>query len=95
MSRVSYTHGVKKTLYSAEQKVFLGLLRQIRQNAGLSQQEIADRLEVAQSRISDYERGERQLDLMELRQYCAAAETSLEEFVRRFEVGIRDSTPEA
>lgn len=92
MNWIVYTHntasilgGVKKTIYSLEQKHFLALLRQVRQNAGLTQSELAERLEVPQSRISDYERGERQLDLMELLQYCKAAEVPLIEFVERFE----------
>lgn len=38
-----------------------------------------------QSRITDYERGVRRLDLMELRQVCEAVGVPLLEFVRRFE----------
>jgi len=76
---------VKKTIYSPEQRHFLALLRQVRQNAGLTQADLAERLAVPQSRVSDYERGERQMDLMELRQYCAAVEVDLVEFVKRFD----------
>jgi len=76
---------VKKTIYSQEQRHFLLLLRQVRQNAGLTQGDFAERLQIPQSRVSNYERGERQMDLMQLRQYCTAVGVALVEFVQRFE----------
>jgi transcriptional regulator with XRE-family HTH domain len=76
---------VKKTLYSEEQSVFLSLLKQVRQNANLSQRELSEILEIPQSRISDYERGQRQMDLMELRQYCQALGITVVDFVQRFD----------
>ena len=60
-------------------------MKQVRQNAGLSQLELSQRLEVPQSRISDYERGQRQMDLMELRQYCQAVGITVVDFVTRFD----------
>ncbi len=60
-------------------------MKQVRQNAGLSQLELSQRLEAPQSRISDYERGQRQMDLMELRQYCQAVGITVVEFVTRFD----------
>ena len=80
-----YNGNVKKTLYSEEQTIFLSLMKQVRQNAGLSQLELSQRLEVPQSRISDYERGQRQMDLMELRQYCQAVGITVVDFVTRFD----------
>lgn len=63
----------------------LELLRQVRIDAGLRQVDLAKRLRQPQSFVSKYESGERRLDLLELRQVCTAAGTSLEEFVKRFE----------
>ncbi len=68
---------MKKTIYSPEHSEYLSLLRQIRQNSALTQLELAEKLNVPQSRISDYERGERQMDLLELRQYCDAVNVSI------------------
>lgn len=79
---------MKKSIYSREQGHFLALLRQVRQNATLTQAELAERLQIPQSRISDYERGERQMDLMQLRQYCKAVDIDLVEFVRRFDAVV-------
>jgi transcriptional regulator with XRE-family HTH domain len=76
---------VQKSIYTAQQKHFLELLRQVRKEAGLTQVELAERLGTLQSRITDYERGVRRMDLMELRQVCEAANIPLVEFVRRFE----------
>jgi len=79
---------VQKSLYTDQQRLFTALLRQVRQEAGLTQQQLAQRLATRQSRITDYERGVRRLDLMELRQVCAAVGVPLPEFVRRFEEAI-------
>jgi transcriptional regulator with XRE-family HTH domain len=63
----------------------LELLRQVRIEAGLRQVDLAKKLRQPQSFVSKYESGERRLDLLELRQVCSAAGTTLQAFVRRFE----------
>jgi transcriptional regulator with XRE-family HTH domain len=63
----------------------LELLRKVRIEAGLRQVDLAKKLRQPQSFISKYESGERRLDLLELREVCSAAGTSLREFVKRFE----------
>ncbi len=63
----------------------LGLLRQIRTEAGLRQVDLARRLRQPQSFVSKYESGERRLDLLELQQVCSALGISLGDFVKRFE----------
>ena len=76
---------MQKSIYTDQQRRFLGLLRAVRKEAGLTQVQLAARLDTLQSRITDYERGVRRLDLMELRQICEAVGIPLLEFVRRFE----------
>ncbi len=61
------------------------LLRDIRREAGLSQQKLAARLGVSQSFVSKYESGERRLDVLELRHICAAMQVSLPALLERFE----------
>jgi transcriptional regulator with XRE-family HTH domain len=63
----------------------LGLLRRVRVEARLRQVDLAKKLRQPQSFVSKYESAERRLDLLELRQVCAAVGISLPEFVRRFE----------
>jgi transcriptional regulator with XRE-family HTH domain len=64
---------------------FLSLVRQMRLDAGLRQADLAEQLRRPQSFVSRYESGERRLDVLELRQICAALGVSLAEFVRRLE----------
>jgi len=68
-----------------EQKRLQALLREVRQEAGLRQTDLAKRLGQPQSFISKYESGERRLDLPELRQVCKAIGIPLKKFVERFE----------
>ncbi|MFL6164290.1 MAG: helix-turn-helix domain-containing protein [Jatrophihabitantaceae bacterium] len=74
-----------KAIHSGAQRVLSGLLRSYREQAGLRQADVAERLELPQSFVSKYESGERRLDLIELRQVCQALGVSLGEFVATFE----------
>ena len=56
---------MRKPLRSKDHKRLLALLRQTRKAAGLTQQEVADRLKVPQSFVAKYEGGERRLDVLE------------------------------
>jgi transcriptional regulator with XRE-family HTH domain len=58
------------------------LLRELRQQAELTQQEMAARLGTPQSFVSKYEAGTRRLDIFELRRVLAALEMPLDEFIR-------------
>ena len=60
------------------------LLRSVRREAGLTQSQVADKLNQPQSYVSKYESGERRLDLLELKAVCNATGVSLEKFVSRF-----------
>jgi transcriptional regulator with XRE-family HTH domain len=74
---------VEKSIYSAEYQQLCTLLRQLRQEAGFTQVDVAKRLDVAQSFISKYESGERRLDVIELRHVAEAIGTTLEAVVSR------------
>jgi len=60
-------------------------MRAIREEAGLRQADVAERLGVTQSFVSKYENGERRLDLVELKQVCEAVGIALVDLVRRYE----------
>ena len=68
-----------------EHKILLELLKKIRMEAGLRQIDLARKLRVPQSMISKYEVGERRVDLLELRDICAALGISLADFVEQLE----------
>lgn len=80
-----YSDCMSKGIFTEKQKKLLTLLRQVRQEAGLSQRELAERLNRSQSFVSKFETGEIRLDLLELHQLCEVVGISLQEFVRRFE----------
>jgi transcriptional regulator with XRE-family HTH domain len=75
---------VQKAIYSDKQKILQKLLRKARTDAGLTQEQLGERLGEPQSLISDYERGERRLDLIELNQICDAIGIGLDELVKRY-----------
>ena len=77
-----------RTIYSAEQDQITGLLRQLRLDAGLRQEDLAKKLRRPQSFVSKYEIGQRRLDLVELREICRALDIPLVEFVKRFEKAV-------
>lgn len=60
-------------------------LKQLRLDAGLTQAEVAEKLEKPQSYVSKLESGDRSLDLIEAREFCLACGVGFERFVRRFE----------
>jgi transcriptional regulator with XRE-family HTH domain len=76
---------MQKSINSKTYAVFLERLRETREKAGLTQTDLAERLGETQSFISKCERGERRIDIAELREFCAAMGTTLEKFIRQFE----------
>ena len=68
---------MEKSIYSAEYQQLCALLRQLRREAGLTQVQVAERLQMPQSFVSKYESGERRLDVVELRHVAAAIGTTL------------------
>jgi transcriptional regulator with XRE-family HTH domain len=72
-----------------KQKALLSLLRQVRVEAKMRQEDLAQALGMPQSVVSKFESGERRLDLLELSAVCKALGISLSEFVQRFERLLR------
>lgn len=75
---------MQKSLSSAKHKNLLKLLKEVRESAGLRQQDVASALKQPQSFVSKYESGERRLDLLELEQVCKACGIDLLAFTRRY-----------
>lgn len=84
---------MQKSIFSREQIALQRLLRQLREGAGLRQADLAERLQKPQPFVSRYEKGEKLLDLPELRQVCHALGTTLTEFVREYEDELAKSPP--
>jgi transcriptional regulator with XRE-family HTH domain len=76
---------MNKKALATHQDRLQALLKSVRIEAGLRQNDLAERLGKPQSFVSKYESGERKLDIVELYFVCKEMGTSLQEFARRFE----------
>ena len=80
---------MKKTIYSENYAVFLSCLRRARKRAGLTQEQLAERIHQTQSFVSKCERGERRVDIIELRSFCQAMDIPLMEFIQQLETTLK------
>jgi len=71
--------------YSLRYGRFRALLRKIREEAGISQTELARKLGKPQTFVSKSEIGERRLDFLETVDFCAACRMPVGEFAARLE----------
>jgi transcriptional regulator with XRE-family HTH domain len=79
---------MEKTIYSARYSTFLKLLKKARQDAGLTQTELARKIGETQTLVSKCERGERRIDVIELHTFCRAFGVSLKQFVAALDRAI-------
>lgn len=77
--------GSRKTIYSPEYDRIVGLLREIREQAGLSQAELAEQLQRPRTFVTKCELGERRIDLLEWMRFCQACKVEPSEFLLRLE----------
>ena len=68
-------------LHRRQYEIFRNLLVKAREDAGLSQTEIALRLDKPQSFVSKYERGERRLDFTEFMEIATILSINKENFI--------------
>lgn len=61
------------------------MLKEARVDAGLSQQELAERLEHYRTFVSKYEARERRLDVAEVRKICAALNLKFIDFLTDYD----------
>lgn len=80
---------MSKTLYSRHNEIFLTMLRGIRTARRLRQADLADRLGRGQGLVSKVERGERRLDVIELRDWLNALDTDFIGFASSLDAELR------
>jgi len=76
---------MEKSIHSAGYAIFLRLLKKAREDAGLTQTQLARKIGETQTFISKCERGERRVDVVELRTFCQAFGLSPRQFVAALE----------
>ena len=77
------------SVYRDEYRSMIELLKEIRLESGLKQEDVAAKLEVQQTFVSKIEIMDRRVDLIELRDLCAAYGVPLAEFVTRLETRLK------
>lgn len=80
---------MEKSIFTHEHRVFVRLLRETRQAAGLTQVQLADKMRTTQSIVSKWERGELRLDFVQIHHICRALGITLVAFASEFEKRIR------
>jgi transcriptional regulator with XRE-family HTH domain len=73
---------MEKSQHTSRYRRLTAALRKAREDAGLTQRQVAARLGVYASFVSKCESGERRLDVVELEEFCAAYELDLISFLR-------------
>lgn len=81
---------MEKSIYSREYSLFLEQLRKAREDKGLTQTELAERLGQTQSFVSKVERGERRIDIVELRSFCRSVGIGFPTFVAQIDKVLDD-----
>lgn len=83
---------MSKPLHDAQYQAMLQLLRTLRDEAGVSQETLAERIGESQSVVSKAENGVRRLDIIELRIWVEALGTPFIDFVHRLTRHLQQST---
>jgi transcriptional regulator with XRE-family HTH domain len=73
------------SIWSPSRSLIRTKLRKLRESAGITQVQLAQRLGAPQSYVSKVESGERRMDFLEVRDYCKACGQSFTAFVRMLE----------
>ena len=73
---------MSKSVYSKEYKEIIKRLKMARVEIGLSQQEIANKLNKPQSYISKVESGERRLDVAKMKKFATIYKKSVSFFIK-------------
>jgi transcriptional regulator with XRE-family HTH domain len=76
---------MEKSVSSRDYSLFLDRLKDARKKAGLTQEQLAELLGETQSFVSKCERGERRLDIVEVRTFCLALSVPFPSFAAQLD----------
>ncbi len=85
MSVFSISTDMRKSINDDENILLVILLKEARINAGMSQQELAEKLDHYRTFVSKYEARERRLDIAEIRKICFALDLRFIEFLEAYD----------
>jgi transcriptional regulator with XRE-family HTH domain len=81
---------VQKSIHTAAYATFLEILIEVRTRAGITQKQLGNELPFEQPMISKMERGERRIDIIELKLICETLGITLGDFVRELEKRLNE-----
>ena len=73
---------MSKSVHSENYRQVIKRLKEARLDVGLSQQDVADKLEKPQSYISKIESGERRLDVAEIQKFASVYKKNVSFFIK-------------
>jgi DNA-binding XRE family transcriptional regulator len=76
---------MEKTLFRPEYRILLGLVRQARRDAQITQDDLATRIQAPRSTITKWETGQQRMDLLEFWSYCQGIGANPIELLQRFQ----------
>ena len=79
-----------KSIYNIHYRQLITLLREKREEKGITQLQLAEKLSISQGIISKIETYERRIDIIELRNICIALNIPFIEFIEEMENNINN-----
>lgn len=80
---------MRKSVHTRDYAIFLKLLVEVRHRAGLTQTQLGQQLPFEQPAISKIERGERRIDIIELKLICERVGLSLQDFIAELQKRLK------
>jgi transcriptional regulator with XRE-family HTH domain len=80
-----------RSIHSDEYKLLAQMLREARTAAGLTQREVASRLEKSPSYAHKVENAEREMNVVELMDYCTALDVPFVTFAKKLHAAVHQS----
>lgn len=81
-----------RSVYSRTYRIFLEQLRAAREESGLTQREVADRLDRSQSFVAKCEQGHNRVDVAQLVEFCRALDVPLLRFMENYAAALSSDT---
>ena len=78
------------SIYDPKYRIAVECLKAFRIQSKMTQQELAYNLNCSQAYVSKYEKGQKRLDIIEIRNICVCLGVSLPVFVEEFESRIKE-----
>ncbi len=82
---------MEASVYTKEYRVFLELLRKAREDAGLTQRQLAQKLDRSYSYVAKLETGYSRMDIYQIRCYLQAVGMPFLNFMQAYELAFQES----